>query len=281
LPRAFSPKLKPFTFTATAWGEEVKLVKDGGVYKLPVTINRAVTLKFIVDTGAAEVHLPIDVVLTLIRTETIERSDILDPATYRTADGSVTENMRVRVRSLQIGNRRLTNVSASIGPVESPLLLGQSALEKLEPWRLDTGRKVLVLEQAAGLPQERRTRWELQMGSSHQQIPGVVSGITAAQAREFLVNYLRVIDWRDSSRALEFYDDQVDHFGQGIVSKSDLEKEMVAYFRRWPTATNKIDGPVEATFQMMRRLPSWTSIPVFGFTAQSASRGSQERLATP
>jgi clan AA aspartic protease (TIGR02281 family) len=143
-------------YIAKARGEEIGLVKDGGVYKLPVTINDSVTLKFIVDTGAAEVLLPVGVVLTLIRTETIDRSDVLAPGNYQTADGSVTQNMRVRLRRLQIGNHRLANVTASIGDVESSLLLGQSALEKLEPWRLDSQRNVFIVESAGGIPAEQQ-----------------------------------------------------------------------------------------------------------------------------
>lgn len=125
--------------------EEVRFVKEGGVYHLPVIINNAIELKFVVDTGAADVHIPADVALTLTRTGTISKQDFLGTASYQMADGSIKENARFILRSLQIGERIIKNIEASVGPVESSLLLGQSALEKLEPWRMETKRGFFVL----------------------------------------------------------------------------------------------------------------------------------------
>ena len=123
---------------------EVRLIKEGGVYHLPVKINDAIELKFVVDTGAADVHIPADVALTLIRTGTISKADFRGKAAYQMADGSIKENAKFILRSLQIGTAVITNIEASVGPVESTLLLGQSALEKLEPWRMETKRGLFV-----------------------------------------------------------------------------------------------------------------------------------------
>ena len=60
-----------------ALAEDITLVKEGGVYYLPVKINDAIELKFVVDTGAADVHIPADVAMTLIRTGTISKDDFL------------------------------------------------------------------------------------------------------------------------------------------------------------------------------------------------------------
>jgi hypothetical protein len=48
---------------------EIALFKDGGTFKVPVLINGAIVLDFIVDSGAADVNIPADVAMTLIRTE--------------------------------------------------------------------------------------------------------------------------------------------------------------------------------------------------------------------
>ena len=128
-----------------AGAEEVPLVKVGGVYQLPVEINGVLTLQFVLDSGATDVLLPADVVLTLLRTETIKESDFLPGKTYTLADGSTVNSTRFLLRSLKIGNRRVTNVAASIGPVSSTLLLGQSFLEKLGTWGMDSQRHVLTL----------------------------------------------------------------------------------------------------------------------------------------
>lgn len=126
------------------FANEVRLVKEGGVYHLPVKINDAIELKFVVDTGAADVHIPADVALTLMRTGTISKQDFLGTAPYQMADGTIKENATLNLRSLQVGAVVIRNIAASIGPLESTLLLGQSALEKLEPWHMDTRRGILV-----------------------------------------------------------------------------------------------------------------------------------------
>lgn len=154
----------------SAFAEDVRLVKEGGVYHLPVRINDAIELKFVVDTGAAVVLIPADVALTLVRTGTITEADFRGTGSYRMADGTIAENTKLNLRSLQIGSLLLRNVEASVGPVEGSLLLGQSALEKLEPWRMETKRGVFVFgdhaANYAGQPHQEppSTPWSLESG---------------------------------------------------------------------------------------------------------------------
>jgi hypothetical protein len=63
----------------------VKMVESGGIYYVPVVINDALKLDFIVDSGASDVSIPADVVLTLMRTGTINGSDFIGTETYRLA----------------------------------------------------------------------------------------------------------------------------------------------------------------------------------------------------
>ena len=126
--------------------EEIPLESKGGVYALPVRINGVLTLHFILDTGAAEVNIPADVALTLLRTGTIKNpDDFLPGAAYTLADGTTVKSFRCTIRSLTLGSRHITNVPASIGAVASPLLLGQSFLKRLGMWSMDSQRHVLVL----------------------------------------------------------------------------------------------------------------------------------------
>lgn len=125
--------------------QSIDLGVGGGVYSVPVVINDALTLDFVIDTGATAVLIPADVALTLIRTRTITDEDLLGVARSQLADGSVIENARINFRSLRIGTRILRDVEGIVGPFESSLLLGQSALVRLEPWQLDTRNRVLVL----------------------------------------------------------------------------------------------------------------------------------------
>jgi hypothetical protein len=70
------------------------------VYVVPVRINRAITLHFIVDSGAADVNIPFDVALTLARAGTISDSDFIGDQAYRIGDGSTLRNKRFMLREL-------------------------------------------------------------------------------------------------------------------------------------------------------------------------------------
>jgi clan AA aspartic protease (TIGR02281 family) len=124
----------------------VPMVSDGGTFKVPVTINGQLTLKFVVDSGAADVSIPADVVGTLVRTETITDADFLGKQTYQMADGSTVPSMRFVIRSLKVGDKTLENVTGSIAPVARSLLLGQSFLSRFKSWSMDNQAGVLILK---------------------------------------------------------------------------------------------------------------------------------------
>jgi predicted aspartyl protease len=123
----------------------VPMVSDDGTFKVPVTINGQLTLKFVVDSGAADVSIPADVVGTLVRTETITDADFLGKQTYQMADGSTVPSMRFVIRSLKVGDKTLENVTGSIAPLAGSLLLGQSFLSHFKSWSIDNQRRALIL----------------------------------------------------------------------------------------------------------------------------------------
>ncbi len=125
---------------------EIALHGEGGTFTVPVSINGAMTLKFTIDSGATDVSIPIDVVMTLMRTGTIDRSDFLGSRTYALADGSTAPSPIFRIRSLRVGDREVQNVPASIVSAKGGLLLGQSFLSQLGSVSIDYRRGVLVLE---------------------------------------------------------------------------------------------------------------------------------------
>lgn len=124
---------------------EIQLKQDGGVYVLPVNINGVITLDFVLDTGAADVSVPADVVSTLLRAKTINESDFLPGKSYVLADGSVIRSPRFLLRVLNVGGMKVTNVPASVAPVRGTLLLGQSFLQKIDAWKIDNQRGTLIL----------------------------------------------------------------------------------------------------------------------------------------
>ena len=191
--------------TVGASAIEIPLEKHGGVYSLPVRINGAITLPFILDSGASEVVIPVDVVLTLVRAGTIRESDFLPGKTYTLADGSELKSPRFIIRELELGGTKILNVPGSVAPPAGDLLLGQSLLERLDSWALDNRRHVLVLNEQvktvpsssshiiseqSGLPHKVTARIispkDRQEVSRRQTIAGVLSGLTPNQ-QAFLV----------------------------------------------------------------------------------------------
>jgi predicted aspartyl protease len=124
----------------------VRLFKnDGGVYEVSVLLNGVLSLNFIIDSGATEVMISPDVALTLLKTRTVSKADFLPGQRYAFADGSSADSPRFILRKLKIGSRVITNVPCAIGSnLDSPLLLGQSALEKLGNYSIDYSRSALV-----------------------------------------------------------------------------------------------------------------------------------------
>ncbi len=84
--------------------EDVPLKNDGGTYVVPVRVNGAITLDFVVDSGASDVVLPADVATTIARTGTIARSDFIGFSEYTLADGSKRKSPRFVLRELKIGD---------------------------------------------------------------------------------------------------------------------------------------------------------------------------------
>jgi predicted aspartyl protease len=112
---------------------------------VPVRINDAITLNFTVDSGASDVLIPADVVMTLFRTETLTQGDFIGERNYVLADGSKLPSARFTLRELKVGNHLLASVTASIGPVASEPLLGQSFLSRFRSWTLDNAQHALIL----------------------------------------------------------------------------------------------------------------------------------------
>ena len=124
----------------------VRMRVDAGAYIVRGSINNQLTLDFILDSGASEVSIPIDIVKTLVRTGTVVSTDFLDAAKFQLADGSVVPQLRFRIRSLSVGDRAVEDVVATVGDVSSAPLLGQSFLGRFKSWSIDNQVGILNLE---------------------------------------------------------------------------------------------------------------------------------------
>ena len=139
--------LKPTPSTPARTGNAiaVDMVRENEVLKVPVQINGAITLKFVVDSGASDVQISKDVFLTLIRAETIKEGDFLPGKTFVLADGSKVKSDRFILRSIKVGESTFADIEASVGGLDAALLLGQSFLSRFDEWKIDNKKSQLIL----------------------------------------------------------------------------------------------------------------------------------------
>jgi clan AA aspartic protease (TIGR02281 family) len=123
----------------------VPLESIGGTFVVPVLINGKINLDFTIDSGASDVSIPADVVMTLMRTGTLTESDFQGSKTYTLADGSTVPSETFMIRSLRVGDKTLVDVTGSVASVKGELLLGQSFLSRFKSWSIDNQRQVLIL----------------------------------------------------------------------------------------------------------------------------------------
>jgi len=112
---------------------------------LPVRINDAVTIPFVLDSGASDVSVPEDVFKTLLRTRTVTESDLLSPGTYINADGAGRSKQRFTLHELRVGDQVIRDIVASVAPDKADPLLGQSFLGQLPGWAIDNTKHTFVI----------------------------------------------------------------------------------------------------------------------------------------
>lgn len=162
-----------------AAAETIQLQKHVGGFLVSGRVNGAVTVNFVLDTGASDVLIPDEVAQALARAGKLNRSDYIGTQTYILADGSRVPSKRILLRELTVGGETVSNVTASIGRARSPALLGQSFLSKFPSWTLDNERHVLVLASrndtvgATGSAETRRASGGSRYGAfAHDDLTG-------------------------------------------------------------------------------------------------------------
>jgi clan AA aspartic protease (TIGR02281 family) len=126
---------------------EVPLGRTGGIYTVPVQVNRSVTAQFLVDPGAGVVVIPVSMLRSLLANGSVADSDVLGFGTAELADSSMYVTARVRLRELRIGNTVAHDVTAAVSPGLTQPLLGQSFLQRFASVTFDNRRHVLILNE--------------------------------------------------------------------------------------------------------------------------------------
>ena len=106
---------------------------EGGVYRIPCIVN-GLKLKMVFDTGASTVCISESVAQMMYENDYLSDSDIVGMSSAMVADGRIVDQMTITLNTVEIGDKILHNVEASVVSGQAaPLLLGQSALKKLGP----------------------------------------------------------------------------------------------------------------------------------------------------
>jgi clan AA aspartic protease (TIGR02281 family) len=165
---------------ASASAEQVMLEREHGVYMVPVRINQAVSIPFILDSGAAEVAIPADVFMTLMRSHSVSEKDFIGEGIFVTADGTKHRSQQFILREVQVGTHIIKNVVANVVPIEGDPLLGQSFLSRLPAWSIDNNSHVLNL--AAGEAAEANRE---PIPSTNSPIPPPTVSPSASESARF------------------------------------------------------------------------------------------------
>jgi len=125
---------------------QIPVTSHGSSVATSVSVNNAIALNFIVDSGASDVSIPEDVFTTLVRAGAVRREDLTGKDAYTTADGSSHTELTFTIRSLKVGGVEVHDVAASVAPSGAPLLLGQSFLSRFKTWSIDNSNQRLALQ---------------------------------------------------------------------------------------------------------------------------------------
>lgn len=124
----------------------VKMVKQNGIYMIPVTIN-GVQMHFIFDTGASLISISSTEAIFLYKQGKLTQDDIKGKANFTDANGDVSEGTIIILKEVKIGNKVLTNVEASVvNNLEAPILMGQSALSQFGKISIDYNKGEIKFE---------------------------------------------------------------------------------------------------------------------------------------
>jgi clan AA aspartic protease (TIGR02281 family) len=128
-----------------------------GVYRIACSVNGA-KMKMIFDTGASKVSLSETMANFLYDNGYISKEDVLGTSKTQTADGSIHDNVVINLKDIEISGLHIKNVQAVvISSQNAPLLLGQSAIQKLGHISLN-GNKLIINDYAGDYSEEEVNR---------------------------------------------------------------------------------------------------------------------------
>ena len=123
----------------------LKLKRNGGIYIIPCKVN-GVDFDFFFYFWASDVTISLNAANKLYNFGQLSSSDIIGRELYQVADGNLSEGAIIVLKEIKIDKIILKNVKASIVlNGDAPLLLGQTALEKLGKFSFDYSNNELTI----------------------------------------------------------------------------------------------------------------------------------------
>lgn len=128
--------------------EYINLIKEHGTYKIPVTLNNAITEYFIFDTGASDLFISSQLATKLKNRGVLsEGNHLIKTEEYVDANGKITKCNVYLLESVRVGNRIVNNVECAVTNSNIDVfLLGQSFMEKLGKFEIDYNSNLLILK---------------------------------------------------------------------------------------------------------------------------------------
>jgi clan AA aspartic protease (TIGR02281 family) len=119
--------------------------KKGDLFLIPCKVN-GLPMKFIFDTGASDVCISLIEASFMLRNGYLTEDEIGSSVYYGIANGNITEGTRIILKRLEVGNKSLINVEATIiHSTDAPLLFGQSAMKKFGNFSFDYNKNTLTI----------------------------------------------------------------------------------------------------------------------------------------
>lgn len=124
----------------------VKMEKVNGVFQIPVHVND-VKMFFIFDTGASTISISETEANFLWKQGKLTDDDIRGTVNFSDANGDISEGTIIILKTVQIGDRHLKNIEASVvHNLNAPLLFGQSALSEFGKISIDNIKGEVTFE---------------------------------------------------------------------------------------------------------------------------------------
>ncbi len=198
-----------FLFPSFANAQKVVLMeREQGVYKISCTVN-GVKMKMVFDTGASAVSISRFMANYLYENDYLAKEDIIGTTKVQTADGNISNNVVINLRDIDISGLHLENVKATVTESQdAPLLLGQSAIEKLGPITID-GNRLIINNERDYLSDEEleklveEANYHYNNNNSYAAIEAfkkidTTVGLTSLGYSKFALSYFRIRDFKNT-----------------------------------------------------------------------------------